>query len=40
MTEDAWRRKIWERIEKIDVDTLQLIYFFIVGLENRRRRKK
>lgn len=40
MTEDVWRRKIWERIEKIDVDTLQLIYFFIVGLENRRKRKK
>lgn len=40
MTEDAWRRKILERIEKLDVDTLQLVYFFIVGLENRRKRKK
>ena len=40
MTEDAWRRKILERIERLDVDTLQLVYFFIVGLENRRKRKK
>lgn len=40
MSEDAWRRKILERIEKLDVDTLQLVYFFIVGLENRRKRKK
>ena len=40
MSEDAWRRKILERIERLDVDTLQLVYFFIVGLENRRRRKK
>lgn len=40
MEEDAWRRKIMERIEKLDVDTLQLVYFFIVGLENRRKRKK
>ena len=40
MEEDAWRRKILERIEKLDVDTLQLVYFFIVGLENRRKRKK
>lgn len=40
MEEDAWRRKILERIETLDVDTLQLVYFFIVGLENRRKRKK
>lgn len=40
MSEDAWRRKILERVEKLDVDTLQLVYFFIVGLENRRKRKK
>lgn len=40
MEEDAWRRKILERIERLDVDTLQLVYFFIVGLENRRKRKK
>ena len=40
MSEDAWRRKILERIERLDVDTLQLVYFFIVGLENRRKRKK
>lgn len=40
MSEDAWRAKIIERIGGLNVDALQLVYFFIVGLENRRKKKK
>lgn len=33
--QDAWRRKIVELVNNLDLKTLQLVYFFIVGLERR-----
>ena len=38
MEEDAWRRKIVELVNTLDLKTLQLVYFFIVGLERRNVR--
>lgn len=40
MEEDAWRRKITEKIAELDMKTLQLVYFFIIGLERRGARPK
>lgn len=37
---DAWRQKIIEKLEKANVRTLQLVYYFIVGLEQREARLK
>lgn len=37
---DAWRQKIITKLESASVRSLQLIYYFIVGLEQREARLK
>lgn len=36
--QDAWRRKIVELVNTLDLKALQLVYFFIIGLERRNVR--